>query len=342
MTSQCKYRASLDFRAIKLHSRGRWHWILKQAGIAPELLTGRHSACPICGGKDRFRFDNKNGDGTFICNRCGAGDGFTLLQRYLCWGAFDTFCGVSSVLSGGGLDVEQRAVQAASDTNVIDLDTRQSRWLRRNILKAWEEAQPIAELDAAHKYLTMSRGFMLSTFPDALRYHPALYYDKERRFPGMVAKFSDINGDTITLQRLFLDSDGNKAPLPKKELKKFMSIPKRGATSGGAVQLFKPSHQLGLAEGIETALACNLLFEIPVWATCTAGLLERVQVPENCEIFIFADNDKSKAGERAANILADRLHKEGKRVRKPLVPPVEGRDWADVYYLNRSKNQNVC
>ena len=49
----------------------------------PITLKNQHGACPGCGGKDRFRFDNLNGDGSFICSQGGlgeiAGDGFELL-----------------------------------------------------------------------------------------------------------------------------------------------------------------------------------------------------------------------------------------------------------------------
>ena len=37
----------------------------------------------MCGGKDRFRFDDKGGRGTWICSRCGAGDGIELVKRLL-------------------------------------------------------------------------------------------------------------------------------------------------------------------------------------------------------------------------------------------------------------------
>src|SRR3546814_8086061 len=31
-----------------------------QFGISPSYLTGKQTPCPTCGGKDRFRFDNKD------------------------------------------------------------------------------------------------------------------------------------------------------------------------------------------------------------------------------------------------------------------------------------------
>ena len=45
--------------------------------------NGRHCPCPVCGGKDRFRFDNKDGRGTYICNQCCSGDGLELIKTII-------------------------------------------------------------------------------------------------------------------------------------------------------------------------------------------------------------------------------------------------------------------
>jgi hypothetical protein len=66
-------------------ARGRWGEILPVLGVAPAFLRNRHGPCPICGGKDRFRYDDKNGDGTYFCNQCGPGTGIILLRRLHGW-----------------------------------------------------------------------------------------------------------------------------------------------------------------------------------------------------------------------------------------------------------------
>ncbi len=74
----------MTFDEAKKAAKGRWHSILTSQGIHPSHLTGKHTPCPYCGGTDRFRFDNRDGDGTFLCGRGGnliAGDGFSLLQH---------------------------------------------------------------------------------------------------------------------------------------------------------------------------------------------------------------------------------------------------------------------
>ena len=68
-----------DLREQARHHR---QGILGSLGIAGSLKN-KHQPCPCCGGKDRFRFDDKDGYGTFICNQCGAGDGFRLVMNLL-------------------------------------------------------------------------------------------------------------------------------------------------------------------------------------------------------------------------------------------------------------------
>lgn len=42
-------------REVKLKANGQWQAILSHLGAEVPLNT--HTACPACGGKDRFRFD---------------------------------------------------------------------------------------------------------------------------------------------------------------------------------------------------------------------------------------------------------------------------------------------
>jgi len=71
----------LDFNQVKQDVVGRWPGILSAFGIS--VGNGKHQACPVCGGKDRFRFTDKDSNGMYICNQCGAGDGWSLLQKVL-------------------------------------------------------------------------------------------------------------------------------------------------------------------------------------------------------------------------------------------------------------------
>jgi len=58
------------------------HWPEVLATLGIEVPRGgKHGPCPVCGGNDRFRLDDKGGRGTWICNQCGADDGIALVSR---------------------------------------------------------------------------------------------------------------------------------------------------------------------------------------------------------------------------------------------------------------------
>lgn len=74
-------------------AKGHWPSILSAlAGLSSDQLTDEHQPCPLCGGTDRYRFDDLDGDGTWYCNQCGgkhqaggAGNGMDLLMRKTGW-----------------------------------------------------------------------------------------------------------------------------------------------------------------------------------------------------------------------------------------------------------------
>lgn len=174
---------------------------------------------------------------------------------------------------------------------------------------------------------------------DVLRFHPALpYWEYDDAgnnihvgdFPAMVAKVKDQDGNTVTLHRTYLDTDGpGKAPVQSP--KKLMTATSDGATNGAAIRLFPAGSVLGLAEGIETALAVHAATGQRVWSCVSAGGLERVILPQEVSrVHLWADNDASGRGEQAAKRLADRLCEEDRTVYLHL-PRTPGTDWLDVY-----------
>ncbi|WP_269209357.1 toprim domain-containing protein [Methylobacter luteus] len=71
-----------------------------------------------------------------------------------------------------------------------------------------------------------------------------------------------------------------------------------------------------MAEGIETALATMQDDGYPCWAAANATMMEQVEVPDYVRtVIIYADNDSSFTGQKAAYTLANRLKvKKGKEV----------------------------
>lgn len=73
---------ALTFDQVRDAALGRWRECIFPAfGIEVPRNKNTHGPCPVCGGKDRFRFDDQQGKGTWICNQCNAGDGFSLVEK---------------------------------------------------------------------------------------------------------------------------------------------------------------------------------------------------------------------------------------------------------------------
>ncbi|MDI3462768.1 MAG: hypothetical protein OJF50_001589 [Nitrospira sp.] len=82
-TNNGRHGIWLDVQSVGEAARGKWPDILRSLGIAVPATAKQHGPCPCCGGKDRFRFDDLEGRGTWFCNQCDphAGNGFALIQN---------------------------------------------------------------------------------------------------------------------------------------------------------------------------------------------------------------------------------------------------------------------
>jgi putative DNA primase/helicase len=176
----------------------------------------------------------------------------------------------------------------------------------------------------------MRRGLWQEPVPPALRYHPHLYYRDDdgsvSYHPALIAAVQAPTGTAVTLHRIYLATNGQKAAVssPKK------SMPGTSPMTGAAVRLDPAGATLAVTEGIETGLAVRLSTGLPVWAAVSAGGMAELVLPETVrEVIICPDHDISGTGEKAAKKLARRLLAEGRRV-KILMPSTPGTDWADT------------
>ena len=310
---------------VKGRARGRWPGILAAHGVPAEALVNRHGPCPMCGGKDRFRFDDRHGNGEYYCNGCGAGDGFTLLERYLGW---DFVTALGHV--GESVDLPSEGRTGAP------LPPSRER-LRALLQRIWDQATQVRAGDEVARYLA-NRGLELEVFPRVLRTHAALgYYEKEGKrtkrlatYPAMLAKVQAVDRRPVTLHRTYL-AGGAKAAVSG--VRKLFSAGLKGA----AIRLYEPESELALAEGIETALAVHLRTGLPVWAAGNAGSLEVVELPETVtKVAIFADCDENYRGQAAAYTAAHRLASGPEKIQVAVyVPRRPGTDFLDVYYARR-------
>jgi putative DNA primase/helicase len=286
---------------------GRWESILTSLGVANDFLSKKHGPCPICGGKDRYRFDNKDQRGTWYCSHDGAGDGFALLQKMNGWSFSQAAKEVERVLGVSQPDAPRREFT----------DQQKSAALKR----VWKESKPVVEGDPVWIYLVNRAG--ISSVPMSLRFHPNLRYDAGHTFPAMLAVVTMPDGKASTMHRTWLDGSGGKAPID--EPKKVMS----GTIKAGAIRLCDAHEWMGIAEGIETALSAFTRFGVPTWAAISAGGMRDWEPPEGVrKISIFGDNDANFTGQNAAFALAHRLSMRGIET-EVRIPEAVGTDWAD-------------
>ncbi|CAK8744495.1 hypothetical protein SODG_007608 [Sodalis praecaptivus] len=63
---------------VRAKANGHWEPILERLGIS---TNRKESECPSCGGETRYRFDDLEGRGTYLCSHCGSGTGLDLVMK---------------------------------------------------------------------------------------------------------------------------------------------------------------------------------------------------------------------------------------------------------------------
>jgi putative DNA primase/helicase len=294
--------------------------MLPALGIGESFLTGKHGPCPLCGGKDRWRWDNKEGRGTWICSQCGAGDGIALVMKKNGWDFHEAAKQIEAIIGSTRQDPPKR--------------DRSDRDKRDAMNKLWQSTKPVEINDPVGRHLFRRTG--LTSFPACLRtvYHVRYHSDWPSFHPAMIAMVTGPDGTPSILHRTYLTDDGRKAPVIEPRLFMPGTIAK-----GAAIRLAPAGDSLGIAEGIETALSASALFGVPCWAAGNAALLAAWQPPPEAKrIIVFGDHDPNYAGQTVSYALARRLGSDG-RVVEVQIPPMTGADWNDVHQsqLNRTE-----
>lgn len=339
-----KYRYS--FQDIQANAQYRWQSILAHIGMNEASLKNKHQPCPMCGGKDRFRFDDKDGHGTYFCNQCGAGNGFTLVQKFLNLGDFGNAVTLVAQILGMGETGSHHKFIAREPAKTTTPQTPPKDELSK-LLNIWEKAKPIIGTPA-EQYL-LARG--ISSVPNSpnLRFHGALPYWHDGvclgEFGALLGLMHDTQGEIMGIQRIYLSQHHGTWQKLKPTFKNIYLDAKKqmarypSSTRGTAVHIDEPSPNgfLLVAEGIETALASRELFGgVPTWATVNAGNMARLVLPDGLKrLLIVADNDHSETGYCSAHDLGIRAIKQGIKV-QIWQPETIGHDALDE--LNKRKS----
>ncbi|VVD31300.1 DUF7146 domain-containing protein [Paraburkholderia dioscoreae] len=342
----------MNVKDLKL-SPEQWLALLQKYGVPATSLTGKGAPCPICGGNDRFTYDNKRGRGDWVCRKCNdgsmkAGDGFELI----CKSAGITFRELMLELDGG-VPVAVPSGRSRSGQAPAPGRKADPEWARKRLQSMWDSAIANGRDDLISRYLR-ARVPGLDVAPSSALRLAMLDYRHEKKvigkWPGILAAFTLPDGRLGTLHRTFLDrsrpakasiitNDGEVLPSKMNEVT-------LNRLNGGAVRLMEPVNgEIGVGEGLETVLGAHMLFRVPVWYCLNRILLSDFVVPEGLGIrvvHIFADFDaadpktRKSPGVVAALSLAKRLRADGYTA---IVhrPKVRGTDFADEWLASRKE-----
>ncbi|ECE0842293.1 DNA primase [Salmonella enterica subsp. enterica serovar Anatum] len=282
---------------------GHWPRILPALGV--NVIKNRHQSCPVCGGSDRFRFDDKQGRGTWFCNQCGAGDGLKLVEKVFGVTPSEA-AGKVNAVTGNLLPVAPEVIAAAEAETVADRKAAAALAVR-----LMEKTRPAT----GNAYLTRKG------FPD----RECLTLTAVHKTGGVTFRAGDVvvplydnTGALVNLQ--LINSEGLKRTL-------------KGGQVKGACHVIEGKKQAGkrlwIAEGYATALTVHhLTGETVMVALSSVNLLSLASLARQkhpaCQIVLAADRDLNGDGQNKAAAAADAC--EG----VVALPPVFG-DWNDTF-----------
>jgi len=285
---------------VKEVARNRWAAILVGLGVPMKFLTSKNGPCPICGGKDRYRWTDHNGEGRYYCSGCGPGDGFDLAKK---------------VTGKSFPDIRDYIIKSAGGMKPVikQNDEQENHKAQADIWGASKKLQMDGPVD---RYL-LNRGISIADFKLVnIRQHEG----------NMIAKVTDVDGAGVNIHRTFLkvQPDGSVVKVEKKVMKG--ELPK-----GCSIKTAPAGKVLGIAEGIETALSAWKLFGVPTWSVISSvGMINWIPPEEVETVVVYADNDENYAGQASAYGVANKLvTRYGKKV-EIRIPPRKGWDWNDT------------
>ncbi|MDK1303872.1 primase-like DNA-binding domain-containing protein [Cronobacter sakazakii] len=282
---------------------GHWPRILPALGV--KVIKNRHQACPVCGGSDRFRFDDKEGRGTWFCNQCGAGDGLKLVEKVFSVSASEAAGKVDAVT--GNLPPVDPEVIATAEAET-DAGRKAAAALAAKLMEKTHTA-------TGNAYLTRKglAGYECVMLTGTHKTGGVTYLAGDVAVP-----LYEDTGALVNLQ--LINAEGLKRTL-------------KGGQVKGTCHVIEGKKQAGkrlwIAEGYATALTVHhLTGETVMVALSSVNLLSLASLARQkhpaCEIVIAADRDLNGVGQTTAEAAAEAC--EG----IVALPPLFG-DWNDAF-----------
>ncbi|WP_411368854.1 toprim domain-containing protein [Escherichia coli] len=267
---------------------GRWAEIYKHFGL-PGVTGKKHwpKECPVCGRKGKFRCDDKDGTGSYICV-CGSGDGWALLAAKT-GKEFKVLASEVDSLIGNEYTSDRTTINPARTSLAQQREKVSRKFAKLTLLRG-----------------TGAEGYLKDRGINALPVESIRYCDKQpvdgKNLQAIYALATDDKGELCYLHRTLLD--GEKKAQRGGSAKKMMKLQEDSYleyAKSVAIRLFPVASTLGIAEGIETALSCHQITKCHTWATMNTAFMKKFRVPAGVKnLIIFADADANAAGHAAA------------------------------------------
>ncbi|WP_421290139.1 DUF927 domain-containing protein [Aeromonas veronii] len=293
---------------------GHWPDLLAAVGIDIPR-RGKHGPCPACGGKDRFRLDDKAGRGTWICNQCGNGDGLDLVGKVTGRPPKEAAELIAPLvgLSDSGLDHAAREQIHQQQQARVEQEHKQAEQQRR---KAARRATSISagSKQGVSPYLERKA---LSGWPMPLTQRVIAVGELTYQPGSLVVPLWDEAGELVNVQ--LINTEGDKRYLP-------------GGQKAGAFHRIDGGELVAVVEGYASGLSVQVATGATVYCAMDAGNLQAVaqiarrQHPE-ARILLCGDNDEGTEGNPGKTKAEQAAAAVGGLV---ALPPVAG-DWNDYH-----------
>lgn len=270
---------------------GRWPEVFKAFGLPP--VTGKKhwsKECPLCGGKGKFRCDDKDGRGTWICT-CDTGDGWKLLTLTQKKTIAELYAEVDQII--GNVWEGKETVPRQRQIKTVDQE-------RAAVLRQFSR-MPSLKDTPAQGYLN-GRGIFTLPSAETSRYCASQPVSGGRgRLQAIWSLVTDEKSNLCYLHRTLLDGEKKASvDVTKKQLILQDESVIKGASSV-AIRLFPVASTLGIAEGIETSLSCKQLYGVNTWSVINANFMSKFVAPSGVNhLIIFTDMDPHSATGHAA------------------------------------------
>lgn len=311
--------AGVSFDEIKRQANGNWSDIFEQLNI--DVGNGRHQACPSCGGKDRFKFDDKNGGGTWFCNQCEpkSGDGFNLIQNVEGCTAAQSKDIVLSIV-GAPMATSSRSTnknKGSSESDVIAATATfaQSIWVGRVEIN---DHPYMLKKGLAGIVVSTSGGEHMRTFNDDKTKNRKTEKIRSGSLIVPYYRRSTDKGEPKICQIEYIDGNGSK---------RFLTG--RGTKKGAWHRIDGHEDLICVGEGFATAMTVNLMVGAMCLVAGGSGSVpsvfeDAVSRYPGGRYFLLTDNDE--AGSKI-----EKRYEKDCRVRSVSPPDDSCNDWNDYF-----------